>query len=66
MIKNIDKLKETLAQKLAVHRHIEMSQMPFDSSTQEFHDKMNNLIKMNQKRARQIKTTNKSKKEEKK
>lgn len=52
IIKNIDKLKDTLAQQLFVHRQIELSQMPFDSSKQEFHDKMDILNRMNQKRAK--------------
>lgn len=65
-IKNIDKLKDTLAQKLAVHRQIELSQMPFDSSKQEFHDKMEMLTRMNQKRSRTANADRKSMKSSKK
>lgn len=44
--KNIEKLKRNLAQKLWIHRQLEISQMPFDSSKVEFHDKKDMFSKM--------------------
>ena len=40
--------------------------MPFDSSKQEFHDKMEILIKLNQKRAKSTNVDKKSQKQSKK
>jgi hypothetical protein len=37
---NVEKLKKNLAKKLILHRQLEISQMPFDSSKVAYHDMM--------------------------
>jgi hypothetical protein len=44
--KNINHLKETLAQQLWNHKQLEMREMPYDSSKVQFHDKLDMFFRM--------------------
>ena len=44
--KNINQLKDNLAQQLWNHKQLEMKEMPYDSSKVKFHDKLDMFFRM--------------------